>query len=79
MGAMEIKRRPHGSLVGGRKVGLWLEAEADAHLTALSNSVGTTRSAVVQWLIESASLDDKGKLAGWKENPPHEEELPLDT
>lgn len=74
-----VRRRDRGSLVDARKVGLWIEGPADERLTALADAVDTTRSALTQWLIERADVDADGVPAGWLNDHPREEELPIDT
>lgn len=76
---VNARRRDRGSLVEARKVGLWFEADADARLTDLADAAGTTRSALAQWLIERADVDPSGVPAGWHEDHPRDEELPIDT
>lgn len=76
---MTPTRRPRGSLDDARKVGLWLEGVADERLTELATSVGATRSAFTQWLIETVPLDHDGRPAGWDEAHPHDEELPINS
>jgi len=76
---MATQRRPRGSLNEPRKVGLWLEAVADDRLTELATSVGATRSAFTQWLVEHVPLDNDGHPAGWDDDHPHDEELPINS
>ncbi|MFD1101599.1 hypothetical protein ACFQ23_05635 [Schaalia naturae] len=73
---MTVRRRPRGSLVEPRRVGLTLEAGAIDALVDLAAKLGVTQSALAQWLIENVQLDEDGIPVGWDET--HlDEELPI--
>ncbi len=74
---VNVRRRERGSLENSRKVALWFEAEANSRLTAIANAAGTTRSALAQWLIDQAEVDEDGVPIGWADAHPKLEELPI--
>ena len=76
---MDSGRRPRGSLVEPRKVGIWLETRVDDRLNQLAAAAGTSKSAITQWLIERVELDADGRPVGWDADHPREEELPIDS
>jgi len=76
---MKVQRRPRGSLDEARKIGLWIEAQADDRLAELAAAAGTTKSALTQWLIEAVEVDEVGQPIGWTKDHPREEELPITT
>lgn len=75
---MNARGRERGSLKEAKKIGLWFEANADARLTDMAAAAGTSRSALAQWLVETAEKDAEGRPAGWSAAHPREGELPLD-
>lgn len=77
--SMNVRRRPRGSLVEPRRVTVTLEAEWDEYLVKLANHLTTTKSALTQWLIASAELDERGFPVGWPEEPRRDGELPIDS
>ncbi len=79
VGLVNIQPRQRGSLVDPRRLGLWVERSADERLTAMAGSVGATKSALMQWLIEQADVDAAGRPRGWDSDHPRAEELPLDS
>lgn len=68
-------KRPHGSLVDGRRVGLWFEETANQRLGELAKNARTSKSAMAQWLIETVETDENGVPLGW---PSDDEQLPID-
>ncbi|NTW40840.1 MAG: hypothetical protein HGA44_13330 [Cellulomonadaceae bacterium] len=76
---MNARPRLRSSLVEPRRLGLWVERSADERLTAMAASVGTTKSALMQWLIEQAPADEAGRPVGWEAAHPREEELPIES
>lgn len=69
---MNARGRERGSLKEAKKIGLWFEANADARLTDMAAAAGTSRSALAQWLIETAEKDTEGRPAGWAAAHPRE-------
>lgn len=76
---MNAQPRTRGSLVEPRRLGLWVERSADERLTAMAKTVGTTKSALMQWLIEQAAVDPSGRPIGWESDHPRAEELPIES
>jgi hypothetical protein len=58
-------RRERGSLIRPKQVNVMLESAADERLAAMATAAGATKSALVQWLIDQAQLDESGRPAGW--------------
>jgi len=77
--SMNAQPRPRGSLVAPRRIGLWVEGSADERLTAMAAAVGTTKSAMMQWLIEQPEVDPAGRPHGWDADHPRTEELPINS
>jgi hypothetical protein len=76
---MAYNRRPRGSLVEPRRAAIWIEARVDDDLTVLAGRIGTTRSGLMQWLLESVRLDEHGIPVGWADTHPSEAQLPIDA
>ncbi|MFC2777608.1 MAG: hypothetical protein ACFN4K_05980 [Pauljensenia sp.] len=74
---MTVRKRPRGSLVEPRRVGLTLEADAIDALVDLAAKLGVTQSALAQWLIENVQLDEDGIPVGWWDETHLDEELPI--
>lgn len=69
------RTRPRSSLVEPRRLGLWVERSADERLAQMAASVGTTKSALMQRLIEQAPVDEAGRPLGWPVDQAVQEEL----
>ena len=58
-------RRPRNSLDERKNVIVGLERPARQQLKHMAQSLGTSQSALTQWLIENVPLDDSGRPVGW--------------
>lgn len=76
---VSTRGRPRGSLVDPRRISLLIEASADERLNSFADAAGTSRSGLIQWLIERTAADEAGRPVGWKVDHPREEELPIDS
>ena len=76
---MSTRGRPRGSLVDVRRISLLIEAGADERINNLASAVGTSRSGLIQWLVEHVEVDAHGKPVGWDAEHPREEELPIES
>lgn len=74
---MSKRGRPRGSLVNVRRISLLIEADADERINTLAAAVGSSRSALIQWLVEHVDTDAHGKPVGWDAEHPRAEELPI--
>ena len=76
---MASNRRPRGSLVDPRKIGLTVEKRSDERLTSAAAAARTTRAALAQWLIDRMAVDEHGVPVGWWDDHqrPNELELPI--
>ncbi len=74
---MNTRGRPRGSLVDVRRISLLIEASADERLNDLAEAAKTSRSGLIQWLVEHVEADAQGKPVGWDAAHPHDEELPI--
>jgi hypothetical protein len=74
------RRRPRGTLVKPRRVLFTLEEQADRHLLELAEQLGTSKSALAQWLIDNIEVDGRGVPRGWSaEYPSTQQELPINA
>lgn len=76
---MSTRGRPRGSLVDVRRISLLIEADADERINDLADATGTSRSGLIQWLVEHVEVDERGKPVGWDAEHPRDEELPIDS
>ncbi len=76
---MSTRGRPRGSLVAPRRISLLIEASADERLNSLVDAAGTSRSGLIQWLIDRVEVDAHGKPVGWDAEHPRDEELPIES
>lgn len=53
-------RRHRGSLRDARKVGFTIEGASDDRCAALAAELGTTKSFLVQWLLDNSELTPQG-------------------
>ena len=58
---------------------LTLEEKADEYLVSIASHAGVTKSALAQFLIQSAALDERGIPIGWPEHLSAREELDIDA
>ena len=65
-------QRPRGSLKDRVRVSLTVESESWDRLGVMAAAAGTSRSGIMQWLVDHAETDEQGHLIGWRD-----EELPM--
>ena len=54
------------------RVNLMIEAAAWDRITSMATAAGTSRSGIIQWLVDNAQTDAQGRIVGWPD-----EELPM--
>jgi hypothetical protein len=59
------RRRPRGSLTNSTQAKFLFEQATVTRVTEMTRAANATRSALVQWLLDTVELDEHGAPVGW--------------